>query len=205
MSRHEQSAGSERHQASTGIEENRGRQPEQTGNSRRGNGGQQRGQQPASGRRRPATGQRGGQQPNRSNRTGVQPTPDSSSVPIGFRLISLAFAGVGLALLAGGAVITQGASAVSAVAGPLGSALLVVGLVFGALGVGHLAAGYGVWTFRPWAHRVGLFIAVGSGLGSATVLLAGSPVGLIGLATHGAIAWYLHTNRQRYARLRRAA
>jgi len=124
---------------------------------------------------------------------------------MGFRLASLTFAGVGLALLTGAAVIVQGADAVSAFAEPLGSALLVVGLLFGVLGVGHLAAGYGTWMFKPWARRVGLFIASGSALGSVTILLMGSPVGLIGLAMHGGIAWYLHTNRQQYARLRRMA
>jgi len=139
------------------------------------------------------------QQSRQPRRDTAQPVPGTPSIPTGFRLISLTFAGIGLALLAGAAIIVQGANAASAVVGPVGSALLVVGLLFGALGVGHLAAGYGTWTFRPWAQRVGLFIASGSALGSATILLMGSPVGLLGLLMHGGIAWYLHTNRQQYA------
>ena len=111
---------------------------------------------------------------------------------------------MGLALVFGGIVVVQGASAMSAYAGPISSSLTVVGLVLAGFGVGNLAAGYGTWTFTSWGRRLGLYIAVGATLGSAPMLLLGGPAGLVGLLSHGAMAWYLYSNDQQYSRLQRA-
>lgn len=173
--------------------------------SQRGQSGQQsahrRGQQPQTdqhGQRRTTSGNHGRQrrQPPADHASG------GSSVPIGFRLVSLAFAGMGLALVFGGIVVVQGANAMSAYAGPISSSLTVVGLVLAGFGVGNLAAGYGTWTFASWGRRLGLYIAVGATLGSGSMLLLGGPAGPVGLLVHGAVAWYLYTNGQQYSRLR---
>jgi uncharacterized membrane protein YidH (DUF202 family) len=122
-------------------------------------------------------------------------------VPLGFRLVSLAFLGMGVALGLSGIVVLQGASAMSAYAGPISSSLTLVGLMLAGFGVAHLAAGYGTWTFRPWARRVGLSIAGCGVVSSLLVLVAGGPVGPVGVLVSGGMAWYLYTNNQQYDRL----
>ena len=124
------------------------------------------------------------------------------SVPLGFRLVSLAFLGIGVALELSGVVFVQGASAMSAYAGPISSSLTLVGIVLAGFGVGYLAAGYGTWTFRPWGRRLGLYISGVGVLSSLAVLVAGGPVGPVGLLVSGGMVWYLYANKQQYDRLR---
>lgn len=137
--------------------------------------------------------------------TNYQPAGGAgSSATTGFRLVSVSFAGLGAALVLGGLLLLSSASTVATYAGPLGSAVAGVGVVLGALGVVHLAAGYGTWRFRSWGRTLGLVIAGGGLLSSVPLLVAGGPAGAVGLVVHGAIAWYLYTTGERYARLRRA-
>lgn len=181
-------------------------------------GGQQSGRSSQRGQARQQSVHNGGQQPQTDQhgqhhaatenhgRQRHQPPADhasrGSSVPIGFRLVSLAFAGMGLALVFGGIVVVQGTNAMSAYAGPISSSLTVVGLVLAGFGVGNLAAGYGTWTFTSWGRQLGLYVAVGAALGSVSTLLMGGPAGLVGLLVHSAVAWYLYANGGRYSRLR---
>ncbi|WP_336328694.1 hypothetical protein [Halovenus sp. HT40] len=188
MSRSEHSAGTGRQQGQRSSQQG---QPGQQSAPRRG-------QQPQTGQHSATTGDHGRQR----RQPPAEHASRGSSVPIGFRLVSLAFAGMGLALVFGGLVVVQGANAMSAYAGPIGSSLTVVGLVLAGFGVGNLAAGYGTWTFTSWGRRLGLYIAVGAALGSASMLLMGGPAGPVGLLVHGTVAWYLYTNDQQYSRLR---
>ncbi|MXR52809.1 hypothetical protein GRX03_14490 [Halovenus sp. WSH3] len=123
-------------------------------------------------------------------------------MPTGFRLVSVTFAGIGAMLLLGGLAVLNSASAVAAYAGPAGSAVAGVGVVLGAVGVVHLAAGYGTWRFRSWGRLLGLVVAVGGLLSSLPLVVLGGPAGVGGLLLHGGIAWYLYTTGERYARLR---
>jgi hypothetical protein len=81
--------------------------------------------------------------------------------------------------------------------------LLVVGGVFGVFGLTNLAAGYGTWRFTAWGRKLGLFVAIGSALGGLVLLPVAPPVGLGQIGVNGAVAWYLSTNSEQYARLGR--
>ncbi len=128
----------------------------------------------------------------------------NSSPPVGFRLVSALFATTGLLLLAAAAVLFDSASSVSAVFGPAGTAVLVIAVAFGGLGLTNLLAGYGIWRFRAWGRKLGLFVSGSATVGSLFMLVAAGPAGLPGLVLNGGVAWYLYEHNEEYARWGRA-
>lgn len=144
----------------------------------------------------------------RSEQQPEQPTytldEQKGTVPLGFRLISITFAGLGALLLYSGLMLLDGASHVPSHAGNSGSSLALMGLLVAATGGGHLWTAYGLWTFTPWGKRAGLYLAGISVFGGLLLLGEGTGAGgLLGLLLYGGIGWYLHTNSETYERLQR--
>jgi hypothetical protein len=128
---------------------------------------------------------------------------DSKRVLLGFRLLSVTFAMLGVVIRYAGYLVIDGARSTAPYAGGASGTLLAVGVVVAAYGVVQLAAGYGTWTLKSWGRRLALgLVAVGL-VGSLITMNSLGLVGLTGLALYGGMAWYLYSNGDQYDQLGR--
>jgi len=118
--------------------------------------------------------------------------------PAGLQLVAVTLGVLGGLSVFAGLVLSTGGGELP---GGVGAAVQLVGLLTGALGVGHLLAGYGLWTVAPWGRRLALWLAVGNALLGVLVLLGGGSAGLFGVVLYGAMSWYLHGLGAAYRRL----
>ena len=126
---------------------------------------------------------------------------NSRRVPLGFRLVSVTFATLGLLLLSAGYLVIDGARNTAPYAGGASGTLLAVGVVMAGYGVVQLAAGYGTWTLKSWGRGLALVLVTVGLVGSLIATTGLGLVGLTGLALYGGMAWYLYSNGDQYDQL----
>lgn len=126
---------------------------------------------------------------------------DSKRVPLGFRLVSVTFAVLGLFVLYAGYLVIDGARSTAPYAGGASGTLVAAGVVMTGYGLVQLAAGYGTWTLQPWGRRLALGLVTIGLVGSLFTLTSLGLVGLGGLTLYGGMAWYLYSNGDQYERL----
>ena len=119
-----------------------------------------------------------------------------------FRLIAIAFAGVGSVLLYAGWLLIDNAGVFAPYAPRIAPSVTALGLVVAGVGVVNIATAYGTWTFTPWGRRLGIWLAGLSLVGSLLTLNGTGAGGIIGFLLYTGIAWYLYDSREAYAQLR---
>lgn len=151
--------------------------------------------------------------PNGQHTTG-QPTagaptnngqPDTDSVPIWFRAISVWLGLVGLFACWVGLLSIQASESASRYAGSgTGTGMVLIGITALAFGGASLLAAYRTWIFHPdgWQLAVWL-LAAGGALSFFLFTSSGAGSSLLGALLYGGLAWYLYSNEPTYRKYQR--